>query len=285
MSAWLINDQLSAMGERTFWHYLLEWFSELEFIAGKYTPFNEIVSLVNNSIDKPRYVIRNATYFPWIDFKCPVISFVQDIVRGALKLQQEEVISKSDIVVYNSLYTKLMCGGFAGEVIPIGVDFDLFIPHKQLGSDVLFVGSSNSVKGPERLWHLIENTDYNFHVVMKDNKQFSYGRIEGYHKIDHVQLHKVMEKCFALVCTSEQETQHLAGIEAGAVNLSIVAPDVGIYHQLDESKFGVCVKDNDFVSALNYVKQNPVRPREYLLSQGLDLESCKKRWKELINEL
>jgi len=80
------------------------------------------------------------------------ISLIQDIYRsGNLRNMQEEVIRKSDCVVFNSKYTyneyrHIPCK--RSEIISLGVDFDFFTPgNPKIDLDIpknsiLFIGST-----------------------------------------------------------------------------------------------------------------------------------------------
>lgn len=293
---WLVNDCLSALGESTHWHELLSL--GLVDKTGGYTPYEHLAERVEHTagFENPSLVVRNGTYFRHMNLKCRQIAFVQDVTRNAsLRLMQNEVINRSDVVVFNSEYTRQQCQPKnESHVIPIGVDFDLFKPcvsSVELPKDtVLFVGAASKVKGWEFLKRLIEETPYHYALVMKDNARFDHPRVTNFGRVHQTTLVQIMNACACLVCTSETETQHLAGIEAAACGLPLVVPNVGIYHRplpndCGQREFGYVVGMpliRDYMHGLSLVMNGSYLPRQHFLDLGCDRETCRQRWKELI---
>ena len=295
MTAWLVNDSLGQLGEKTFWHDLLEWFPELKF---KGYSFDTLRDRLHMERGDPDFIIRNATYFPWLDhYHCPVISFVQDIVDDSkLRDWQAEVIDKSDIVVMNSISTEIAADVTdlaKTAIIPIGTDKNLFRDYgvHRKNKPLLFVGSKNKVKGFDILQELINalGWNYNWNVVLKDAPINVGPNVRCYSRVSQPQLCEIMNESSVLVCTSRRETQHLAGIEAGFTNLPIVAPDVGIYRQLVSSEYwGKMVFDTtmrEYEEAIEDVLSKDYNVRDHFLNLGLDKESCRCKWTEVINEI
>lgn len=294
---WLVNDQLGALGEKTFWHTLLEL--GLEDRTGGYTPFNRLADKIEMEAasDLPRLIIRNGTYFRTINLPVRTISFVQDVTSGRAAEMQRAVMDSSDVVVFNSEYTRLHVASTKTPhvTVPIGVDFDLFRPAKELKwthklpqDTVLFVGAASDVKGWEFLVDLIEETRFHFAIVAKDGAGFEHPRVTNFGRVSQETLVEIMNNCAALVCTSKTETQHLAGIEAAACGLPLIVPNVGIYYD-DLNKdvpYGEVVERSVSRFALAIHKVLAMRdryaPREHFLSKGCDKVTCMNRWKELI---
>lgn len=301
---WLVNDTLTCIpGTKTFWNDLLEWLPELEDKCGGYTPFN----VLPNSIEqiwmkgvRPDYIIRNATYFRQLGIPVKTISLLQDLSPN--NQEQINVCNSSDIVVYNSPYTQ---SHYTGKItaksvmIPLGVDFNKFKPlgedySQELGilpNSILFIGANTTIpKGFDIMLDIINNTNYNFCLVMKDGFKIDNPRVQVFNRIDHDKLIKVMNSCEMLVCTSRVETLHLAGVEAAATGLPLVTSNVGIYYNLENGAWGRNIKTlyfQDFITEINYVKNNikEFKPREAFLELGLDTETCKNKWVDLINSL
>jgi len=285
---WLVNDYLTCIpGTRTFWHDLLEWIPGLIDMTGTRFPgiSNRLDRLDTTGLD---YLIRNASYFRYLDIDVPQIVFVQDVCHGNLAEMQNVVRNLATARVFNSEYTKDRIGGWPDDpVIPISVDFDAFDPRKipRMGEDVLFVGANTEVKGVDKFLSVVEQTKYKFHAVMKDGHQFKHSRVTNYSMLTHEQLREVMAKCRVLVCTSREETQHLAGIEAGAMGLSVVAPPVGCYWGLDSDAIGRVYYEGRAVEALHYVMSRPqVNPRKYLM-EIFSRDTCKQSWLDLIKDV
>jgi len=301
---WLVNDRLTCIpGTKTFWHDLLDWFPELEDKCGGFTPFN----ILPNNIESetlngvPDYIIRNATYFRHMNVKgAKTISLLQDLLPE--NHQQIDVCNKSDVVVYNSPYTKSHYEGKIKTkevIIPLGVDFNKFRSLNEdfkeelniLPNSILFIGANNvSPKGFDIMTEIINNTDYNFCLVMKDGYQSTNQRVKVFNRIDHDKLIKVMNSCEMLVCTSRVETLHLSGVEAAACGLPLVTSNVGIYYNLKSGEWGRNVNSfnsEDFIREITYVKDNVTtfKPRKTFLDIGLDTENCKNKWVNLIENL
>lgn len=296
---WLVNDQLAGLKERTFWHDLLSL--GLTDKTGGYTAFEHLAETIEYGAtqEKVELVVRNGTYFRHMNLKCQQIAFVQDLTRNAsLRLMQNEVINRSDVVVFNSEYTRAHCQpSNESHVIPIGVDFDLFKPcvsSVELPQDtVLFVGAASKVKGWDFLKQLIDETPYHYALVMKDNARYDHPRVTNFGRVHQTTLVQIMNACACLVCTSETETQHLAGIEAAACGLPLVVPSVGIYYcnaqledEYDWGRMGIVAPKevSEYASAISFVlnRRDIFNPRQHFLDLGCDKASSLARWKELI---
>jgi glycosyltransferase involved in cell wall biosynthesis len=301
---WLVNDTLTCIpGTKTFWHDLLEWLPNLYDKCNGHTPYHLLPSNIEsqwNNGDKPNYIIRNATYFRPLNIPVKTISLLQDLSHS--NQEQINVCNSSDIVVFNSPYTQ---SHYVDKItsktvmIPLGVDFDKFKPlgisyQDELGilpNSILFIGSAtDNPKGFDILTSIIENTNYNFCLVMKDGYTTDNKRVKLFNRVDHDLLVKIMNSCEMLVCTSRVETQHLSGIEAASSGLPIVTSNVGIYFNLESGKWGRNVMSfdyHDFIREIEYVKKNKeeFNPREVFLKLGLDTNTCKNRWIELVDSL
>jgi len=303
---WLINDCLTCIpNTKTLWHFLLEIFPNLLDKTYGYTPFDYLNYKIENEITKtkkPNFIIRNASYFPKLNTSIKTISILQDIMPD--NKMQIEVCNNSDIVVCVSNYVKNKYQDKIKskiEVIPIGTDFDLFESlnekeslQKELGilpNSILFIGASTIYpKGFDLLINLVNNTKYNFCFVMKDDWNQQHSRIKVFNKIDHFKLKKIINACDLLICTSQEETLHLSGVEAAACNIPLVCSNVGIYHEMPNGKWGRLVKEykeENFIKEINYVFQNKnyFEPRKDFLQKGLDMKSFKEKWIEIVDKL
>ena len=300
---WLVNDRLTCIpGTKTFWHDLLDWIPNLVDKCGDFTPFNVLPFIIEQDalIEKPDYIIRNATYFRKINSGVKTISLLQDLAPN--DQQQIDVCNNSDIVVYNSPYTQ----SFYTEkitaksvMIPLGVNFNYFKPDDKdysnelgiLPNSILFIGANNSSpKGFDIMLDIINNTDFNFCLVMKDDFKIDNPRVKVFNRVNHDTLIKIMNSCEMLVCTSRIETLHLAGVEAAACNLPVITTNVGIYYGLVSGKWGRNVNSFnylDFINEINYIKNNlnDFSPRKFFLDYGLDTETCKNKWVSLVNKI
>lgn len=303
---WLINDCLTCIpNTKTLWHFLLDIFPNLIDKTNGYTPFHHLNFKIENEIIKtknPDFIIRNASYFPKLNVSAKTISILQDIrLNDEVQL---EVCNESDIVVCVSNYVKEKYKNKIKskiEVIPVGTDFDLFniineksILQKELDilpNSILFIGAANNYpKGFDTVIDIVNNTNYNFCFVMKDEWNENHPRIKVFNKVNHNKLRKIINSCDILLCTSREETLHLAGVECAACGLPLVCSNVGIYHEMENGKWGRLVKDyetKNFIKEIDFIfnHKNIFQPRIDFLQKGLDLDSFKKKWIEIINKI
>lgn len=299
LTGWLINDCLTTIpGTKTFWHDLLEWIPNLKDMTGGYTNFNLLADKIENEarVRSPAYIVRNATFFRPLKIHTKQIVFLQDCYDGDRKLKQLEVCNSADAVVFNSkfIYNKYKHLIFKPSyVFPIGTDFSFFEPMgKEKRYDIIYVGDSkNYPKGFNVIRDLIDNTNYTFALVMKDDFQIEHERITVFNRVDHNALRYIYNSSKILVCTSQIETLHLAGMEAGACNIPLVTSDVGVYREFwDTSGCGIKVKEGNWIhfkKAIEKVFENyhMFEPRNFLLAQGMDKKFCKSSWLNLIEKV
>jgi glycosyltransferase involved in cell wall biosynthesis len=96
----------------------------------------------------------------------------------------------------------------------------------------------------------------------------------------------IYNSCKFLICSSRIETSHLAGIEAAACGLPILATNVGAYYDFENGPWGIKISTN-INNDIEYIFSNYTifSPRQFFYEKGYDTESCKNKWLELINNL
>lgn len=301
MVGWLVNDCLTCIpGTKTFWHDLLDWFPRLIDMTINGQGFEGLAESVEQraAIDgEPDFIIRNASYFRRLNLKTKTISYLQDRLIGDDRVQQLDVCNHSDVVVCNSQFVKNQYEKEIKsriEIIPIGTDFNLFHPILEkeqlrqkfgiLENSILFIGSMHPIKGFAKIQHLINNTQHNLCLVMKDRFESNNCRVKVFNRITQETLVEIINCCSMLVCSSITETLHLAGVEAMACDLPVLTTDVGIYCGFEDGPWGIKVKNDDFLSGIKnmFEKLDLFSPRKFALNQGLDRPTCKKRWQNLL---
>ena len=291
---WLVNDALTCIpGTKTLWHDLLECMPNLIDKTNGYTDFRHLADSIENqaATDRPDYIIRNASYFRKLNIDSFTISLMQDPFNDS----QLDVLNSSDVVVFNSEYMRQSCVDQITPkkevVIPLGVDFDFFRPlGKSFAEElriperaVLFIGADNGWKGFDKVRWLIDNTDLNFCLVMKDDVSINNDRCITFNSVDHNTLLKIINSCSVCLCTSVMETQHLSSVEAGACGLPVVTTNVGIHYGRKSGDWGENIMShdcNDFKLSIDKAMSDLQRynPRERFLNLGLDTQSCKEKW-------
>jgi glycosyltransferase involved in cell wall biosynthesis len=200
-------------------------------------------------------------------------------------------------VVTNSIFTREHYPDISNEklrIIPLGIDFNLFRPlenkeelrHKWniRENSVCFIGAAFDIKGWNLLRHVMEKSPHiNFVLVMKDHYNLETANMRVFNKVPHSDLVEIINCCKAGICTSEKETQHLAGLEMGACGVPIITSDVGVYYKREPGEWGF--RYGDPIGDLNKILSLDLNPRDYWLKEGYDLETCRKAWQNVINEL
>lgn len=306
---WVVNDHLTTIpGSRTLWHDLLEWF-DAEFTGGNYSILSQSVAeRYRCSHPKPDVIIRNGSYFPPLDLPVPQIALFQDILPGTAREMQLAVMQSCTWSVFNSEWTQAQFpeASERGRVIPLPIDFDLFrpLPDRKalremwgiLPNSVCWIGALSHVKGWDILMRLIQETDFNWCIVVKD--EVSYRLRESlrnntrlFSRLPQEHLVEVINACSVGLCTSRVETQHLAGLEMGACGIGLVTTNVGAYYNRDGGIWGAkpvnlngCEIER-LASLLSPRKRWPAdKIRDYWLTQGFDRASCEKAWREVVEE-
>ena len=296
MKGWLINDYLTCIpNTKTIWHDFLEWFPELEDKTG--FPFPSIPQYIESLEDRPDYVIRNATFFRALKLNVPTISLMQDIYSGPRRNVQVDVCSKSSHVVFNTQY---MYEQYKNEIntpysiIPLGSDADLFKPlnYEKEEDTIIFVGSTNEVKGFDLLTKIINRTSYKYILVLKDNVEVSFNNrnVSIHRNIDQQTLNELLNLSDIMLCTSRQETLHLSGVEAMLAGVPVVAPEIGVYAGLKEDdRWGMMVdtrEESEYIRCIHNLLANKKHDtRQCVFDNKLTKKDSKDAWKNLVENL
>lgn len=307
---WLVNDTLTCIpGTKTFWHFLLSNIDGLVDKTGGHTSFDYLATNIENMIKKdgnPKYIIRNATYFRRINTDAYTISVLQDNQshHEGLFSMQKDVLKHSNLVIVNSVhmyntYKNYITGPY--KILPLGVNFELFKPSNDKCCDVLensiiYVGSSLVYpKGFDRVLKIMsEMKDQNFCLVLKDNYSHNElpedckNRVKIFNCVDENKIVSLINSCVMGICTSYEETQHLAGIEICACNKPMASTNVGWYSDMsNNNQWGIICNDINFVDNIKYMmgNLNKFGSRQCLLDAGYDNGACKNRWLDIIKNI
>ncbi len=292
MRGWLVNDRLTAIpGTRTLWHHLLDAIPGLEDrTTGSYLGLAHTINRTA-ALEKPDYIIRNAAYFQPLEVDCPVVSFVQDIIEGYMRDILIDACAASRLVVFNSEYTRAAYPELHAadyRIIPIGTDETIFKPgpgsiYAPKGS-VLWVGSGHPVKGFDRACELAATSPRPWIFAMKDETPVPQAH-EVYRHIPQVTLAALANGCAVGVCTSREETQHLAGIEMGMCGVPVIATPVGVYSERKAGAWG-CVTASDWHADIEAAASlDRAACASYWRSEGFGLSNCMAMWRTLVESL
>ena len=88
------------------------------------------------------------------------------------------------------------------------------------------------------------------------------------------------------VCTSREETQHLAGIEAAACGLPVVSTPVGVWADLAPGPWGRLADPGDLPAAVREVLDSAegFSPRA-ALEPLFGLDACRRGWLSVLSEV
>jgi glycosyltransferase involved in cell wall biosynthesis len=298
MTTWIVNDiQTAIPGTRTLWHDLAEWLDG-EWVGDAAYPLlaARVESLA--IIRRPAVIIRNGTWFGPINLDVPTISLIQDIMpeKSYQRGEQIRVARLSALTVFNSEYTRAQYPELAditSRVIPLSVDFDLFrpIPNARPVADICWIGAPTWVKGWDTLGEIIRDMPTRtFALVLKEHSTRKVpDNVQVFTRVPHSDLPEIISGCQLGLCTSRQETQHLAGIEMAGCGLPIVAPNIGAYYDSRHAAWNGWRMNRSDVSSINWVMTTACPPhgtnnrvREEVMAAGFTREDCNEAWKEAV---
>lgn len=294
MSVWVVNDYLTTIpGTRTLWHDLCEWLDAEWWGDVGYERLADHVETTASYHGNPAVLIRNATWFGPIDVPTKTISILQDIMpeNSYQRAEQVRVCRESALTVFNSAYTRSRypeLASVASRVIPLSIDFDLFRPMTVPPvADICWIGAPTWIKGWDVLGEVVHALPYSFALVVKEPVHRKLAdNIRVFDRLPHSELVKIINGCSAGLCTSREETQHLAGLEMGACGLPLVVPKVGAYYNRHDIPGVLCEGSaKQYVAALDYVMRSNYDSqavRSYWKMAGFTRDACKQAWKDAV---
>lgn len=298
------NDYLQGrMGEKTMWGFLLEGLPNSAGvdmdILGSTENFTENASnYISKNFPDSSIVIQNATFIDILNHDRFTICYLQDNLRamGRKSYQQEANLKRANILVTNSKLTALSYPDYNFEIIPIGVDGNLFkpmnketvreefnFPNKKTG---IFVGDFSETKGWAKVKDLINNHSEIFWIlVSKDNQEYKRDNCRTFNRIAQDLLAKLLNCSDFFILGSPVETQCLAAIEAALCDLPIIMRNTGIFADFTESeKAKVGVFGEDFENALNEIGKKNFTPRKLMIEKGFTINGMIDKWKIVIQK-
>jgi glycosyltransferase involved in cell wall biosynthesis len=296
------NDLLTgSMGERVFWDFLLESLPAVIGIDDMRASGNgEYSKRAHRYLDRhyPELplIIQNATFIGAVDPDRYTIMFLQDNLRamGRPSEQQELNLKLARKLVTNSIVTAASYPEFDFEIIPVGVDDNLFCPmDKKLvreefgfGNEPIgiFVGSLSEVKGWSKICECIEKfRNITWIVVSKYDETYSAPNVRFFNKLPQNTLVKLLNCADFFIVGSPVETQCLAAIEACLCNVPVIMNTTGIFTSFsDDERSKVGIFGGDFIAAIEKIPNLAFSPRQVILNKNLTTSACVEKWKWLI---
>lgn len=301
----IVNDWLlGRMGERTMWNMLVEGLPNVIGIdqsnVGEGQGFEARVRRrLQSRFQRTRIVLQNATFVDTIDPDRWTIAFLQDDLRrmGRPSAQQERVLAAARTRVTNSLLTARSYPEYNFEIIPLGVDQELFRPMDQATArrdmslpaekkTAIFVGDLSAVKGWPEVEALVRTRpDLHWIIVSKSAERFDAPNATMFNRVDQRTLARLYNAADVFVLGSPAETQCLAAIEAGMCGKPVVMHDTGIFWGwIPEERAKVGWFGEDLGVGLDFVlsAEHAFASREFLIAQGLTVDAMIERWRRLL---
>lgn len=298
----LCNDLVTgSMGEKVLWNYLLEAIPELIGIdfrtvgeGGNYA--QKARQYIESHYPHLAVIIQNATYIDTVDDNRYTIAFLQDDLRsmGRPSEQQEQNLKKAKKLVTNSQRTAQAYSEYSFEIIPIGVDSQLFQPlprdevRRNFGFSSetigIFVGEFSEVKGWSKIIECIQAyPEIVWILVSKYNQSYHAPNVRVFNRISQEHLSKLLNCADFFIIGSPVETQCLSAVESCLCNVPVIMKNVGIFSDFSpEERAQAGIFGEDFIGAIAAVKGHFFQPRELILKKKLTIEATQNQWRLLL---
>lgn len=298
----IANDYLTGrMGEKTMWGFLLEALPnsagvDMDILGTTENFTSKASEYIKLNFPEDAIVIQNATFIDLLSENHFTVCYLQDNLRAMERNsnQQEANLKHADLLVTNSKLTALSYPDYDFDIIPIGVDGNLFkpddkkklrfefnLPDKKTG---IFVGDFSEVKGWSKVKSLIENHSEIFWIlVSKDDSSYEAPNVNTFNRISQELLSKLLNCADFFILGSPVETQCLAAIEACLCDLPVIMHNTGIFADFNEAeKALVGYFGEDFETGLNEIYSGNFEPRGMMLRKGLTVDGMTEKWRQLI---
>ncbi len=299
----ICNDLVTGtMGEKVLWDYMIE------NLPGAYGIDKRITGEENYEENARRYittdhintkiVIQNATFIGPIAKDIHTIAFLQDDLRsmGRQSCQQELNLKLANKIVTNSFQTASVYRDYPCEIIPVGLDSELFQPkdknllrkkHKLSNKKTgIFVGDFSEVKGWSKVKSCIEKHDeIQWILVTKKEEDYKRNNARVYSRIDQYLLSELLNCADFFIIGSPVETQCLAAIEACLCDVPVIMHNVGLFKDLsvqEKAKVGI-ICDN-FNKAIDEISTKKFFPRNIMINRKLTVKDSMEKWNKLLSD-
>ena len=296
------NDLVTgSMGEKVLWNFLLEALPAsvgidmyMAGIQGDYA--TNARNYIQEHYPEVEVILQNATFINTVDTSRYTIAFLQDDLRsmGRAHVQQEENLRQANKLVTNSLQTALSYSDYDFEVIPVGVDLELFSPLNKaevrqelsFGSETIgiFVGDFSEVKGWSKVRACIEgHSEISWILVSKTDETFAAPNVRVFNRIPQTLLVKLLNCADFFIIGSPVETQCLAAVEACLCDVPVVMRQVGIFKDFSEEERAQCgIFGEDFEAALRELPNRTFSPRQVMIEKKLSTQDTMQKWYQLL---
>ncbi len=288
------------MGEKVLWDYLIE------NLPGAYGVDHRTVGDTNFAEKAKRYIhqkhpntkviIQNASFIDSVDKDIYTVAFLQDDLRsmGRQLCQQEMNLKLAHKVVTNSYQTAAVYKDYPCEIIPVGLDSDLFSPQNKSSlrkkhgflekKTGIFVGNFSEVKGWSKIKNCIDKyPEIQWILVTKKDEDCKHPNVRVYKRIDQQLLSQLLNCADFFIIGSPVETQCLAAIEACLCDIPVVMPNVGLFKDLsEEEKRNVGIIGDDLEYGVENIVKGKYSPRKVIIDRSLTIKDSMSKWKKLV---
>lgn len=295
------NDLVTGtMGEKVLWDYLIEKLPNaygVDYRVVDKRNFSEKAkTYIQETHPSTKIIIQNASFIDYIDKETYTIAFLQDDLRsmGRQSAQQELNLKLANKIITNSYQTAAVYRDYPCEVIPVGVDSDLFSPKNksvmrkkhgfQERKTGIFVGDFSEVKGWLKVKQCIEkHNDVQWILVTKKDEDYTHSNARVYKRIPQELLSELFSCADFFIVGSPVETQCLAAIEACLCDVPVVMRNVGLFKDLnEEEKKNVGIIGEDFEYGIEHITKNHYSPRKVMLNRKITVQDSLSKWEKAL---
>ena len=301
----ICNDYITGRnGEKVLWGQLLDYMGggttgiDLDLLDVNYEKGweSKIVEYIVKNYPSYSFIFQNASFMEFLGGReSKVVTYLQDnfVKLGYDTSVQSDTLNKSYQIIANSVSIASWYPEYPIDVIPIGVDENLFKPQSKVSIRFqhnlplttrigIFVGSFNTIKGINLLSEVVcSNPEIFWILVSKDTQQppFSFkGRV--YNQISQTFLAELYGCSDFYLNTSPEESQCLAAIEAGLTDIPLIMNNVGFLVDLpDYYKEKLWIDIQKVKNDLNKISFENYHPRDTLLALEYNLSKNIEIWR------
>lgn len=297
----ICNDLVTGtMGEKVLWDYLIDGLPSAygvdNRVVGEKNFSNKAKMFIHQRHPDTKVIIQNASFIDFIDKDIYTIVFLQDDLRSMEKQssQQEMNLKLAHKIVTNSFQTASVYKDYPCEVIPVGLDSELFSPKDKSSLRIkhgfeekktgIFVGDFSEVKGWSKVKYCIDKyTEIQWILVTKKNENYVHPNVRVYNRIEQHLLSELLNCADFFIIGSPVETQCLAAIEACLCNIPVIMRNVGLFKDLnEEEKSNVGIIGEDFEYGIDNILKKKYCPRNIMISKGLTIKDSMNKWNKLV---
>ena len=305
----ICNDYITGRNnEKVLWNYLIElspnnYGVDMDNVRPSCRDLfeSEASQYIREKYPDTAIVLQNASFMGNITTNAFKICYLQDNFRkmGYDLGQQETNLRNSDCIIANSLSIAESYADYNCEIVPIGVDEEVFRPLNKMEMKIkhqlakyskigIFVGEFTEIKGWPLIRCLIKKHHEIYFIIVSKSLQDHHNTNNSrtYNKISHAMLAELLNCADFFILGSPIETLCLAAVEACLCNIPVIMHNTGIFYEFtDEEKQNVGIITDDFESALHEIYNRNFNPRETIIKKELTTKSVMNKWRQVLSRI